>query len=221
MKNRLLFCLLLLPFLSSAQQGFYRPGSFYQGNIKLGFTLTPNIGWVRVTNSQGSPVAADGAGAGFSYGILGDFGFAPNYFFSTAFTVTSMNLKTKESYVQTALFTSSKNQLIDKLQYIEIPLTLKLKTNPNNLGIFYGQFGLGTGINISSKESVNGSGYSNSSAANILRMSLIGGAGAEWALAPNLSLQTGLTLNHGLSNTLSGPYDIRSNYLALNLSLFF
>ena len=220
MKNRLfLFCLLLLPFLSSAQQGFYRQGGFYESNVKLGFTLTPNIGWMRFTNSQGSAVTANGADTGFSYGVLGDFGFAPNYFFSTAFTVTSMNLKTLDT--SPLAFDGNPLYAIYKLQYIEIPLTLKLKSNPTYLGRFYGQFGLGTGINISAKESVNGSGYSNSSAANILRMSLIGGAGAEWPLSPGLSLQTGLTLNHGLSNTLSGPYDIRSDYLALNLSLFF
>jgi hypothetical protein len=219
MKNRLfLFCLLFLPFISSAQESYRRQENNGQKNIKLGFTLSPNISWMRVTNPQNSSLASDGARAGINYGVLADFGFDKNYFFSTAFTVTSVNGKLRDPQVADALST------IYKLQYIEIPLTLKLKTNPTDLARFYGQFGLGTGIKISGKEtggSTEGSINYTSTTGKIFRASLVVGAGAEWILGPNLNLQTGLTLNHGLTNTISSSYDIKSDYLALSLGIFF
>ncbi|MVN21796.1 porin family protein [Mucilaginibacter arboris] len=217
MKNCLfLFCLLFLPFLSSAQQIYRRQSSFSERNIQLGFTLSPNIGWMRVTNSGNSAIST-GARAGISYGVLGDFGFDRNYFFSTAFTVTSINGNLSQPLIADAAnYTGTY-----KLQYIEIPLTLKLKSNPTDLARFYGQFGLGTGIKISGKESVNNSGNYTLTDANIFRASLIVGAGAEWHLSTGLKLQTGLTLNHGLTNTLSNSYDIKSDYLALSLGIFF
>jgi hypothetical protein len=217
--SHLILCLLLLPFLSIAQENYNRPSGFTRGNTRLGFTLTPNIGWMRVTNSAGANVTSDGSRAGFSYGVLGDFGFDKNYFFATAFTITSINGKLNEP-VQTQN-TSTQQSAVYKLQYIEVPLTLKLKTNPTDLARFYGQFGLGTGVKISGKEAINDGGNATAEAAKIFRASLIIGAGAEWAINPGLNLQTGLTLNHGLTNSLSGPYDIRSDYLALALSIFF
>jgi hypothetical protein len=219
MKNRLfLFCLLFLPFLSWAQESYRRQGGGFAGNnVQLGFTLSPNIGWMRVTNSGNSGITT-GSRSGISYGVLGDFGFDKNYFFSTAFTVTSINGKLSQPLMADA----SNYSGIYKLQYIEIPLTLKLKSNATDLARFYGQFGLGTGIKISGKESNNNNSDNyRLSGANIFRASLIVGAGAEWNLNPGLNLQTGLTLNHGLTNTISSSYDIKSDYLALSLGIFF
>ena len=72
----LLLSLFVMPFLSSAQR-------IDPKNIELGFTVSPNFGWMRVTNRQGQPIASEGSRAGVSYGVLADLGFARNYYFST------------------------------------------------------------------------------------------------------------------------------------------
>ena len=214
MKNLLiLLTLFCLPFAGKAQR------RFDSGNTELGFTVSPNLGWLRVTNPQNTGIKGNGSDAGVSYGVLADLGFARNYYFSTAFVVTSINAKLSQPTSPGA--GAGINTTAYKIQYVEIPLTLKLKTTPSDMGRFYGQFGLGTGVKISGKQSTNGQDKQKSNDANTLRLSLIAGAGAEWNINSDFKIQTGLTLNRGLSNTISSQYDVRSDYVALNLGIFF
>ena len=211
MKKLLLITVLSVSaFLAKAQETKFK-------NTQLGFTLTPNIGWLRF-NDNDPNTDADGSQIGFSYGILADLSLSAskNYYFSTAFTLTSINAKAKELNSSTTY----------KIQYIEVPLTLKLKSNGNDMGRFYGQFGLGTGIKIGAKSS----GYAGavqfkdqniSKSINNFRLALIAGAGAEWTLDKSLALQTGLSFNNGFTDILDGDGDTRSSYLALNLGIFF
>jgi hypothetical protein len=208
-----LLCLFLLPFIGLAQQSPERK------TVELGFTVSPNIGWMRVTNSMDGAVTSNGSRAGISYGVLADVGFTSNYYFSTAFVLTSVNSKLSE--VDPLLSGATPVLTTYKLQYIEIPLTLKLKSNPLEFGKFYGQFGLGTGVKISGKESIDGAGDNKSEAANTFRVALVAGGGVEWDINSNFRVQTGLIFNHGLSNTISSVRDIRSDYLALSLGVFF
>jgi len=200
----------MTPFISLAQQN--------SNNVQLGFTLTPNIGWLNF-NDDDEATSSDGSRIGFSYGVLGDFSLAQNqnYYFSTAFTVTSVNGKaeiTDETGISNAVY---------KLQYIEIPLTLKLKSNQNELGRFYGQFGLGTGVKIGAKRDsgVGNDDVNISKQINNVRLSLIAGGGAEWRLDRNMALLTGLTFNNGFTDIFDGSGNARSSYVAFNLGIFF
>ncbi|MEJ6980746.1 porin family protein [Pedobacter sp. P351] len=184
-------------------------------NFKLGFTLSPNLSWV---TNDGNNLAADGSKAGFSYGVLADIGFAKNYFFSTAFTVTALNSKAVRTGISADKY---------RLQFIEVPFTLKLKSNPTDQGRFYGQFGLGTGINISAKKDAESVGsnilvkdISISSDVNTFRLGLIMGAGAEWNAGKNLTILTGLSFNNGFTKVFK-DYDSRNPFIALNLGVFF
>lgn len=201
--------MLLLPFLGFAQ--------IDANNIQLGFTLTPNIAWLNFNDDDVS-TASDGARIGFSYGVLGDFSLAENqnYYFSTAFTVTSVNGKAEITD------DAGTNSAVYKLQYIEIPLTLKLKSNQKETGRFYGQFGLGTGVKIGAKRDMAGNDDVNiSKSINNVRLSLIAGGGAEWQLDRNMALLTGLTFNNGFTDIFDGSGNARSSYVAFNLGIFF
>lgn len=208
MKIRLfLACILLLPFISKAQEN--------DKNFDLGFTLSPNLSWI---TNDGDKLVSDGAKPGFTYGVIADIGFAQNYFFSTGFTITSLH-----SQAETAANSREKY----KLQYIEIPLTLKLKSNTLNQRRFYGQFGVGTGINIAAKKDVksvgattSGDDISISSDVNAIRLGLVAGAGVEWNIGKNLSVLSGLSLNNAFTKTFKN-YDSKNPYLTLNLGLFF
>jgi len=189
--------------------------------VQLGFTLSPNLGWINKGDSR-SDFAADGARPGVTYGVLTDFGFTNNYFFGTAFTLSSVNSKAQRS----AGSTNTTEEY--KLQYIEIPLTLKLKSNSSDVGRFYGQFGLGTGINISAKKDVrsattsaNDENINIRSDINTVRLALVTGAGAEWHTAPNIRMLTGLTWSNGFTNMFDTGSTVRNSYLALNLGVYF
>lgn len=206
MKYTLLYALLFVALSSNAQEK--------EKDLQLGFTLSPTLSWL---TSDADFLKPDGAKTGFSYGVIADIGFAKNYYFSTAFTLTSLKSNAK--------IASSSNTY--KLQYIEIPFSLKLKSNATELGRFYGQFGLGTGINVSAKEDASdfktGNSHKNlniSKDVNIFRLGLIAGGGAEWNVGRNLSVLTGVTFNNGFTKTFK-DYESKNPFVTLNLGIFF
>ena len=201
----------LTPFFSMAQES--------RGNTALGFTLTPNISWL----SSGEQSKSDGPAVGFSYGVIADLAFSENYFFATGFTLSSMNSK--------AIATGDvRTESTYHFQYIEVPLTLKLKNSSGDNTSFYGQFGLGTGIKVRATEDYSqrdasgntavGEDVNISKKVNPFRLGLIAGAGAEWKIGRNLSLLTGVTYNNGFTTVLKESSQ-RNSYLALNLGVFF
>jgi hypothetical protein len=157
---------------------------------------------------------------GFAYGVLADLPFSDNYYFSTALTVSTLNAKATEPGVSTSIY---------KLQYLEVPLTLKLKSDLMEGKRFYGQFGLNTGINIGSKQDIM---FTNSATQdqkntdigdqiNIFRAGLILGGGAEWKMGENMNLLTGLSYSNGFSDIFDGEAKAKNSYIALNLGIFF
>jgi hypothetical protein len=198
---------LLLSVLSTAQEN--------DKALQLGFTLAPTVSWL---TDDGSQLVSDGAKVGYSYGVLADFGFAKNYFFSTAFTLTSLNSKAKRASTDLEEY---------KLQYIEVPVTLKLKSNPTATGRFYGQFGLSTGVNVSAKMDTENvatkareEDVTISSRTNLFRLGLIAGAGAEWSIGRNLSALTGVSFNNGFTKTFENA-DAKNPFVTLHLGVFF
>jgi hypothetical protein len=197
-------------------------------DFRLGLTAHPTIGWIKAENGKGN-----GLGLGFSYGLIGDFNFAENYSFSTGLTVTTINGKSTEinpaPYYDPAIGTPTAYNIKYKLQYIEVPLTVKLKTAKIGYVRWYGQFGLSNDFNIGARENVDRVGgaqiASNVNAKDVInfyRAGLILGGGGEFDVAPHTSLALGLTFNNGftnISNTNSGS--VRNHYLGLNFGVFF
>jgi len=114
-----------------------------------------------------------------------------------------------------------------KMQYIEIPLTIKLKTATIDNMRWYGQFGLSNDFRIGSTQNaavgareiandVNSSDYT-----NFYRAGVIIGAGAEFDLDGKTSVMTGLTLNNGFTNVSSSGEKVRNHFVALNIGVFF
>ena len=101
-----------------------------------------------------------------------------------------------------------------------MPLTLKLKSNSTNTGRFYGQFGIGTGINVSAKADDSGEISSISSDVNTFRLGLIAGGGAEWFVGRNLTAVTGVTFNNGFTKTFK-DFNSKNPFVTLHLGIFF
>lgn len=204
-----------MPFLAIAQDG--------EKNFQLGFTASPNLGWARYSNAP-SNYSTRGSKIGFAYGLIGDFGFSKNYFFSTAFTITSINVPVEFKDGSTTTEYSM------DIQYIEIPLTIKLKTNPTAGKSFYGQFGVSGGINIKGKsdiKKIEGTAVRDDlknqklSDDYIGRLGLVAGAGVQWDYQENAKFITGLTFNNGFTNILSSEPSVKNSYLALTLGVMF
>lgn len=213
--------LLILSSSAFAQNNTERDYGF-----RLGLTAYPTIGWVKPETGK-----SNGANLGFAYGMLGDFDFARNYSFSTGLTITTINGKSTEINPRPYAAANADPAPYDlkyMLQYVEIPLTLKLKTEQIGYMRFYGQFGLSNDFNIGAKQNAELNGKSLAEDAgikkdiNFYRAGLIIGGGIEYDIARGSSITTGLTYNNGFTDISSdNNRSVRNHYIAINFGIFF
>ena len=205
--------LLLLIFTSQNSRAQYYS---YDRNLSLGITINPNIGWLSYEDDDRFNA---GKKVGFSYGLLADLGFAKNYYFSTGLFINSL----KSDVVSP----DDNNKIVTKtyrLQYAEIPLSIKLKSNDYGQNRFYGQFGFTAGVKVSGKQKIenqnNNDGYRSISGDDIFRLGLIVGTGMEWRIGQGVSALTGISYNNGFTRTMKQGSPTLSHF-SLNLGLLF
>jgi opacity protein-like surface antigen len=185
--------------------------------LRLGLTLFPTV---NVFKPDVDGLDKIKNGIGFSYGLLADYAIGENYAFSTGLQISTIN--GTFSYKDRAFPNDDKTQNFSaiteakyKLKYIDIPLTLKLRTNEIGYITYYGQFGLGLGVNIkatSDYETTYGSSNTVLTKEEVdiaediklFRTSLIVGAGIEYSISGSTAIQIGFTFNNGFSNILNG-----------------
>ncbi len=186
--------------------------------FKLGLAAHPTFGYIK---SDISGVNSNGIRLGFSYGLLGDFAFAQNYAFSTGLKLTTINGQTETA--------QSNNSVLEtyKLQYIEIPLKVKLMTTEASAMRFYGEFGLGNGINVRAKQDTKAAAGLSADGIDIYdniaiyRASLIIGGGAEFKVGEKTRVMTGLSFDNGFTDIKKGTGTLKNSYIGLNLGVFF
>ncbi|WP_316801914.1 porin family protein [Pedobacter nototheniae] len=221
--------ILILSFLSFGAWAQNSPLTSY--GFRLGLTATPTIGWIKPEQGK-----TDGVALGFSYGLIGDFNFAPNYSFSTALTITSVNGKSTEvdpsNIIRAVPNGVGPNvpvayDLKYKLQYLDLPLTIKLKTIKADGKRWYGQFGLSNSFLLNAKQDAVTSntkidGMNIYDYSKFYRAGLIIGGGGEFDISGNTSIVAGLTFNNGFTNIVTDKArNVKNHYLALNFGVFF
>lgn len=201
--------LFIIYSIISIQQTSAQYYGYPERNLSFGLSTNPNIGWLTFDNSAYDQEAK----IGYSYGLIADFGFTRNYFFSTGLQINTLNTR--------LIVDNNENTQDLRLQYAEIPLAIKLKTDGNNLGRFYGQFGFTTGVKVSGKsKELDSSNFSKMNRVNLLRLGLQIGAGAEWRVGGSLSFLTGLTYNNGFTQAVKTGQP-KNSYLSLNAGVLF
>ncbi|MDO7744922.1 MAG: PorT family protein [Pedobacter sp.] len=208
--------------------GFAQNGPEPYYGFRLGLTAHPTIGWVKPETGK-----SNGVNLGFSYGLIGDFNFTENYSFSTGLTITTINGKSTEInpspyYDAAANPNPTAYDLKYMLQYVEIPLTLKLKTEKIANARWYGQFGLSNDFNIGARQDVELAGknvvkdISIKKDINFYRAGLIIGGGLEYDVARSTSVTMGLTYNNGFTDISDDKgRSVRNHYLGINFGVFF
>lgn len=221
-----IFTGILLTILTSTAFAQYNSEPYY--GFRLGLTAHPTIGWVKPETGK-----SNGVNLGFSYGLMADFNFAENYSFATGLTITTINGKSTEINPDPYYLPSSNSNpmaydLKYMLQYVEIPLTLKLKTDKIGYFRWYGQFGLSNDFNIGAKQDVQLNGKTLfedihiKKDINFYRAGLIIGAGLEYDVAKNTSVTTGLTFNNGFTDISDDKNrSVRNHYIGINFGVFF
>lgn len=205
-------------------------------NFHFGLNVTPGLYWLKPNSSNNK---GNGSSFGFGYGVNLEFYFTQNYGFCTGLEVTSFKAK----YTNT-INDNNSNVLKDSitthdplnLEYLQIPLLLKMKTNEIGLMRYFGQVGLGTGVLLKATDSYTVSGgmtqlpsssYSKDnvsvhSQTNLLRLSLVIGLGVEYNIASSTSLQFAANFDNGFLNVnKSSNSQILSKGITLTVGVLF
>jgi len=200
MKTKLTLVLLLslVTFASYAQ---FPPYYF-------GLKAAPQLSWMRPNTDS---YEGDGVKAGFAWGFIAEFNFTENHSIATGFNMIFNGGKLSfpaEQGEETGVMSRDYS-----LKYIELPLTLKMRTNDIGAMRYFGRIGLGTAFNIGSKKAdeftpVGGSVVSSDKTTYddvaLVRESLIVGMGTEYEIKEGPKLGVELTFNNGFTNILTG-----------------
>lgn len=206
MKHKII---VLITFLLITYQGISQVKPF-----RFGVKLAPNLSWIS-PDTEGYEY--DGMQMGFSWGFLADITLTENYFVKTGFNIDYFNAKL--SYPEQRSLTETDPSMtlgnLDrkyKLQYLELPVTLKMRTNKFGEFAFYGEIGFGAAFNLRAKAEDKFT-YGNNTVESeadikdeiaLVKGSLIVGAGLEYFIDESTTIITSLIFSNGLSNILSG-----------------
>ncbi|RZL34547.1 MAG: PorT family protein [Pedobacter sp.] len=192
-----------------------------KNGFRLGLTAHPNFGFIKAEGGKGN-----GTNLGFTYGLLGDFNFAENYSFATGLTITTINGKSTE--INPVQYTAPGTyDLKYKMQYLQIPLSIKLKTDEKDDMKFYGQFGLTTDFRLGARYDVEqgntplADGVKATDHTKFFRAGMLIGGGVEYRLSGKTSLLGGITYNNGLTNIAKKPHSVKNHYVGINIGVFF
>jgi len=196
--------------------------------FRFGLHGSPSIAWLKPETKSSE---SNGVRLGFGYGLITEFSLADNYSLATG--VESVYSGGKLQNVDTAGMKTSGTY---KVQYIEIPIALKMKTNEINYITYFAKFGGGVNMRI---KSIGDFSYRDSSGNSVVgfpdetdmdiksdirlfRISFLIGVGIEYSLGGSTSALLGINFNNGLTDIFSDK-DIKAknNFVTLNLGVVF
>lgn len=180
-----------------------------QGDLGLGFQLSPTFSWL---NSDNNEVNGNGTNLGLKLGVIGEYYFAENYAFSTgigfAFNQGGTLLyeeagkfwtKSELPLVVDTLATLPKGtNLKYNIQFVEIPLGLKMRTREFGYFRFYAEPLLLLGFKAKAVGTLNVTGMEKiedidiKKEVNGLAVSWGFGAGTEYGVSANTSIIGGI-----------------------------
>jgi hypothetical protein len=209
-------------FVSNAQnEKFFRFG--IHGNTGLA--------WMK---SDQDSLEYQGMKLGYGWGFIGELTIADNFSFASGFDVNYTGGKLQKIGVyhiydnDTLLSTCTANY---RFQFLDIPLTLKMKTNEINYVTYFARIGGSIGICLNSKadydyESISGSKTAGLPDQNLkdekrfFRANFLIGGGIEYSLGGTTTALAELSFVNGLTYQLKDTKAI-GNYVMMKVGIMF
>lgn len=211
MRKRILVLLFLVcTFAAFAQE---------QQTFRLGFKVSPQLTWM---NSSSQEISNEDTKLGISYGLTTDFFLGSDkYILSTGFLMSSfrnkMGINTDTTYTLGGTSFTGLNYFDCNLQFIEIPLAVKLRTGEFNRFVYYGEFGASTYFNVKSQATSDDEVIVNKNIneqVKLFTMAMRIGVGAEYDLGSGNSMTLGIQYQNGFINMLD--IDNIDDHVSLN-----
>lgn len=204
-----LVIMLILSYSSNAQE---------DKKFRFGLHASPILSWM---NPDSKDYESASTVMRFSYGLSAEFIIEDNYSFATGIDILgaggvlqyphSQKVKDTDSAATSGTLSRTYN-----IQYIQLPVTIKMRSNEIGYFRFYGQFGIGNCFKLHAKADdefefggstggvINEEGKDISDEVNFYKASLMVGGGIEYSLGENTALTAGLIYNNGFTDILSG-----------------
>ncbi len=215
---------------ASAQSFSDRMSGHMGRKVRLGFKLDPGASVMR---PQETGVDRNSGKFYFSYGVLADFllDASGNYAIASGLQISHMGSVLKYAVGKgLSRFNSAPSEYDLRLQYVEVPFTLKLKTATAGGVDIYGQFGGFAGFPVRARANVI-SGTQKFDKENVLReitpinAGMIIGAGVEYPLTETLTGVVGFTFQNGFvdvtRNAKWNDGKVNVNNFVLRLGVYF
>lgn len=207
-----------IALLSGLGVGMALQGQSQTQGFRMGLALDPNVSWM---NSRDFEHTTDGGRPHFGYQFMADILFAETYAIGTGVNVFRTG-STVEYWEPTTDSTLSRVSRNFNNQYVELPVTFKLRTKEIGYTTYYGKFGGGLGLNTRREaEEVRYVGFErdgdmwspvedvvvpspdliSGDFASLFRASMIVGLGFERRIAGTTALMVGFTYNNSLFST--------------------
>lgn len=220
MKKVLLIVLILIAYIGVNAQPIV-----YGRTVRFGFKLDPVF--VNSLKAVENGIDRTSSGFGINYGLMADIMFRDGRgAFATGLEVA--HASSDLTYSSTSNRGLFRNDAIGqdqnyklRLQYLQIPLSVKLKTNEVGYRLrLWGQFGTYMGALLKSRldysyGSVYGDNFNAIEKTNKVNLGLLLGAGGEYSLADRTDLYFGLGFENGFTDITTNK-DWKDNKVALN-----
>ncbi|RPI43843.1 MAG: PorT family protein [Bacteroidetes bacterium] len=201
---------------------------FSQNRIRFSVLAEPQFSWF---SSDEQEVEPDGSILHIRTGLQMDNYFEPTYAFVLGFAVN--NTGGKLLYADSTLFEAGGDSLVavpgvsirHRLQYLEIPIGLKLKTEELGYATFFLQAGFNPMVNINAFAVSGDEVFDKENIQDDINTFYLGyhvGAGVEYRLGGNTALLGGIRWSSGLTDvTGNDRANITQRAITVNLGVLF
>ena len=215
-KYYLLLLFIILPFAVNSQ------------NLRFGVSFDPQLSWLKPDVKN---ITKEKSKLGLNAGLIMNYYFAENYAFSTGISInySGGNIAYKDSVAFE--FRNSTDNFPDgatvlyKLEYLNIPLEIRLKTNEIGYFVYYTHLGVTSHIGLNASIDIVEENIENAvvlNEINTFNLSYHIGAGLEYSLGGNTALILGFIYNNGFIDVTKKENDkVILSSMALKIGIMF
>ena len=201
-KITLFIVILIIPVFTFAQ------------NLKLGIMASPQITWLSAAGSNN--ITKDKSKLGIDLGLAIEKYFTDNYAFLSGISLNNIG---GSIHYSDSVVISINDEDTDvpgdavmnyKLQYIKIPVGLKMKTKPIGYFSYFAQLGFEAGVNVKANITIDDLNINDKRVAdeiNIFNAGYFIGGGIEYNIVGNTSAVLGIQYQNGILDAIGTTSD--------------
>ncbi|MEL7589164.1 MAG: porin family protein [Prolixibacteraceae bacterium] len=203
---------------------------FAQKNLQLSFSTGPSINWMSAGENE---ISAGNVKAGYDFGVVADVFFddLQRYALTTGFLLSNtggeLDYNNADPFEFAGETINAGSTIRYRLQYLEVPMAVKLKTSQFKRWTIWGQFGLSAFANVRAKGDTSDGVLDKSDIQNEIRLFNLAmnlGLGADFDLGSGNALTLGIIFKDGLTDVTKEHYSdgkTTVNSLVFKLGLIF